>query len=133
MDGHQPAEDREEGHPGEATFPHESRNPLSAGIRANRGCDVAIRVRIPVEHPAQDTADNGQVGEVDRPHSPVRRTIEIERDRAASGLEHPQQFVDRTGQIRHVAQAVPDGDQIERFSRKGKARHVADHEQRPRA
>ena len=106
------------------------RDAVGAWIAADRRRDVAIRVGVAVEHPAEQAARQPQIREVDAAHERVGRPVEVERQRPASVVQHTMDLVDGRAKIGNVSQSVTGRHDVERSGRKRQREHVAD--QKPR-
>src|SRR5262245_32684662 len=104
-----------------------------ARILTNRRGNVAVRVGIAMQDPAEGAADGRQVREVRAAHDRTGWPVEIERKNLTAWFQHAADLVDRARQIGNVAQAVPRRHEIERRFGKWQRHHVADEELRAAA
>src|SRR5688572_22545953 len=93
----------------EHAFGHRS----GARITADRFRDVAVGVGVFVQRVPKHGADDREVGEIDRAHDGVVRSVEVERQEDASWTQHPMNLRDCGVDDRHIADAVSGRHDVE--------------------
>ena len=78
MDRHQSAEHAHDADIRESQLLHHPRHTARTGIVADRFGDIAIRIRITMQHLAKRSADGRQVEQIRAANDRIRRPVEIE-------------------------------------------------------
>jgi hypothetical protein len=96
-----------------------------AGIAPDRSRNVAIRVRIAMQDPAERRSDHREVGKLRRSHDGILGPVEIERQQTSARLQHARDLNNRGIEIRNVPKSIPSRDQFEGCGSTRQAGHVS--------